>query len=332
MHLHSFTQEKGFTLTELLLVIVISAITMAATFSMYQSFMNGVSRESAVDDINSNVKSVFKIIEKDIMMAGYGMPQGTRVASHNTCSAGDESFCKDKGDRLFLADGWEILKDVTDNSEDDGKIIPMYMTFLANKKDSSAGGYSANLTGDVSSSDTTAGIASLDLNAGEETSADRDFSASGALIIGDNARAEGHRINTVSDPPDPATVTLLVKDPFSDSYLSAASSVVPAIAWYVRSDPPPNKTYSDGTPVYWLYKNEDKVMPYVDDFQVQYGYDANNNGLEWDDVVPPVVNPDGVVAFSFSHLKVLRVTMTIKSVVDGITKTTPYQTIIGMRN
>ncbi|MGD1075400.1 MAG: hypothetical protein ABR903_04900, partial [Thermodesulfovibrionales bacterium] len=53
-------------------------------------------------------------------------------------------------------------------------------------------------------------------------------------------------------------------------------SVVPAIAWYVRLDPN-NAKYPDGTPVYWLYRNQNRVIPYVDNFQVWYGYDAEPN-------------------------------------------------------
>jgi hypothetical protein len=84
-------------------------------------------------------------------------------------------------------------------------------------------------------------------------------------------------------------------------------------------------------------------MQYVDNFQVQYGYDAKSDGIQWADTVPPpnapidgtydswVPTPDGVT-YDFSFLKVIKIIVTIKSQIKGTTQTTPYQTILYIRN
>jgi prepilin-type N-terminal cleavage/methylation domain-containing protein len=346
---------NGFTILEVLIVMLISSVLMAAVLNSYITYINSVSKEMAQDKINAEVNSVFKILEKDIMMAGYGLPKGTRVASHNNCNAADETFCKANTDRLFLADGWELLTDITDNHEDDGQISATYMTYISDAKNCTVGGYRALLTADVTGGAFSLTVADLNINNGQESTAsppyDNDFKDGNAFIIGDSTNVEGHRIDTVS-----AGISLLANDQFSGTYLQAsAPSVVPATAWYLRNDPD-GKKYRDGSTVYWLYRNGDRVMPYVDNFKIQYGFDANNDGVQWADTVPPpatrirpstkpspdpgedpwiddgwVPTPDGQT-FDFAQLKVVKIILTIKSENKGVFQRTSYQTVIYIRN
>jgi hypothetical protein len=106
---------------------------------------------------------------------------------------------------------------------------------------------------------------------------------------------------------------------------------VPAIAWYVRQDPDSRK-YPDGTKIYWLYRNQNRVIPYVDDLQISYGYDAEPNdptkggiqSADWADVIPPPTNPDGASSFDFGYLKAVRITLKMKF----MDKKDPTKTII----
>lgn len=335
--------EAAFTLIETLIVILISSVLMGAVLSTFIQYVNTSSQQSAQDDINAEVGSLFKVIEKDVMMAGYGLPARTKIASHFNCNVGDQTFCVNNTDRLFIADGWQILKAVTDNNEDDGQIATNFMTFIANRKSSLAGGYSTQLKADNGTGDHAITVLALNINAGEELTVSAvDFIAGNALIIGDNTRIEGHTIKTVT-PPE--TIETETNDPLLNSWLSAADhTVVPAIVWYVRSDPD-GKTFSDGSPVNWLYRNGFKVLPNVSNFKVKYGYDAKNDGMQWSDTVPPTnngvvggtyddswaPNPDGV-AFVLSSLKAIQITLTVKSVYKTDVKSTSYQTVILLRN
>ena len=58
----------------------------------------------------------------------------------------------------------------------------------------------------------------------------------------------------------------------------SGSFAVPAVAWYIRKA-------DDG--VYWLYRNQNKILANVVDFQVAYGIDIDRDGLEWSGTVVP---------------------------------------------
>ena len=326
----------GFTLVEVIVAMLIASVLMGGVVSVFIKFVNSTSEQSSLDDINAEVSALFKVMEKDVMMAGYGVPSSTRVASQLNCSVSDQTFCLDNSDRLFLADGWGILKSITDNGEVDGQVASTYMTYLANKKSSSAGGYSTQLKADVAAGTTALSVLSFNVNASEELhSSATDFAIDSALIIGDGTRVEGHTLSAVTAPDSLRTPA---KDPLINSFVSASTNyVVPAAVWYVRSDPD-GKKYSNGDPVYWLYRNGYKVLPYVSNFKVLYGYDAKSDGLQqWSGTVPPAnadipTGVDGNAAFSLSYLKAIQITLTVKSVLKSGLTTTPYQTVILLRN
>jgi len=330
----------GFSLLELLIVLLVSSVLMGAAVTLFVTFVNTSAEQSIQDTISSEVSLVSKILEKELMLAGYGLPLSTRVASDNNCNVSDETFCVNGTDRLFIADGTQLLKDITDNNEDDGKIGDTEMTNIANAKNSAVGGYCTYLLADAVTGATSLSLQNLNVNLGQERAANpttNDFIENNALILGDNSQVEGHRIAAIG-----AAVSLMPLDSIVATlgYLSAAVPspvVVPASAWYVRNDPDGRK-YPDGTVVRWLYKNNYKVLPNVDNFQVQYGYDANNDGIQWADTVPPPVIaspngiPDDVTPFIFSYLKIIRITMTIKIVYKTKVKTTLYTKEILLKN
>ncbi|MFN3479296.1 MAG: PilW family protein [Thermodesulfovibrionales bacterium] len=314
--------SKGFTLIELMVVIGIFGIVLAAAFSAYVYFVNSTTRESELTMINSDVATVLKLLERDIQMAGFGLPVETRVASHNDCNAGNENFCKSGTDRLFVADGWEILRDFTDDQKDDG-LIPTsptdYYSRIANSKNDS-GGYRSPLSSPATSGTSQITVDTINIDSSDERSDPdqngKDIKDNKSLIISDGQNVEGHRIATMSGN----TINLLSNDYLIKNY-PQDSRVVPAIAWYVRKDST-GKKYPDGSDVYWLYRNENKVMPYVEDFQIRYGYGAFPNdplkgGIQendWSDKVPPDHNPDSVGLFDFRYLKALEITLKIKYV------------------
>jgi hypothetical protein len=76
---------------------------------------------------------------------------------------------------------------------------------------------------------------------------------------------------------------------------SCEGIVLPANVWYVR--------INGGT--YWLYRNEEKVIPNVEDFQVFVGYDLNGDGVVEDselkktDSLPGDAVPENLRFFLF---------------------------------
>ncbi len=348
--------EAGFTLIEMIIVVLIASVLMGVVMSTFIQYVNTSAQQSAQDDINAEVASLFKVIEKDVMMAGYGLPSRTRVASHFNCNVGDQTFCVNGTARLFISDGWQIIKAITDNGEDDGQIVTTpnnYLTYITVSKSSTAGGYGTTLKADILPGTNIITLLSLNINAGEEfTVTTTDFYKDSAFIIGDNTRVEGHTIKVVSPLDKVETVSF---DPVINPYqTSATHSVVPAHVWYVRNDPD-GKTFRDGSPVNWLYRNGFKVLPNVSNFNVKYGYDTKNDGIQWSDTVPPANNntdlvsgtydnwastppisgtPNGPdsIPYDFSGLKVIQITLTVKSMYKTEVKSFTYQTTILLRN
>ncbi|MBI4687381.1 MAG: type II secretion system protein [Nitrospirae bacterium] len=318
--------HSGFTLVELMVTIAIFSFVIAASYATYINFIHSTTRESQLTSINADAATTLKLLERDIKMAGFGLPQTTRAASHNNCNVSNEDFCKNNTDRIFMADGWEILRDFTLNKEDDGQIptSPDYYSKIANSK--ANGGYRAQLTSDASLSATSVAVDVLNIDSADERDDPDDDDGSPlvdikdnkSFIISDNIKVEGHRIGSLTG----TTINLLSNESLNNTYLAGNSSVAPALGWYVRKDSS-GKKYPNGDNIYWLYRNQNRVIPYVDNLQIQYGYDAFPNSttqggiqsVDWADTMPPPSGiPDGESLFQFNYLRAIKIILTIKVV------------------
>jgi type IV pilus assembly protein PilW len=70
--------NEGFTLTELLVAMVIAAVVMSAIYSAYLSQQKAYGVTEAVTDAQQNLRAAMYALESDIRMAGYD-PQGKKV-------------------------------------------------------------------------------------------------------------------------------------------------------------------------------------------------------------------------------------------------------------
>lgn len=362
----------GYSLVELMIVMAITVFVGAAAISTYRTFVSNSTRDLALNELNIDTKIALRLLENDIQIAGFGLPTASRVASDENCPYSETGsnagnlpfFCKQGSDRLFLSDGTQMLTDVTDNGENDGNIPSPpnstidYASLISQTKNASGtgnGGYQASLTNAANTGQTVLSINILNIDFGNENLSNgntpsNDFIANQALIITDSInQVEGHRIASITGT-GPATLTLvsgeLINAPNTGSY-AANSQVVPAVAWYVTQDPN-GLTYSDGTPMYWLYRNQNKVIPNVDNFQVTYGYYAAGGGIVWDNIgsanspltgsIPPttasnnILNPPFTLSYPNNQLKAIKITLTTKFVYRGNTQKTTYQTIVELRN
>ena len=274
--------KKGFSLVELMVTFVIVSVVIAGVVGGYYSFID-ISRETIKQtSVDANVKMALKLIQRDLNMAGYGLPPNrTRVASNDGSGMLDEPTdgvdynCDGDTldliniDRIFIADGWQILTDVTDNGEEDGNIMTSptdYFSIIANVREN--GGYFTSLTVPVTAGDSDLTVASVNINSGDEYQApDNDFTNNTAVNIygpdgGGTIHLEGRRITTITSPG--GIITLKTGETFVNGFTTADSVVVPGIAWYVE--------IKAGDNVPWLYRNENKIISYLVDLQFEYGY------------------------------------------------------------
>ena len=124
--------ENGFSLTELLVAMVISVIVMAAIYSAYVSQQKSYEITEAVSAVQQNLRASMYRMEREIRMAGYD-PDGTAsVGFHNITSSTDDNI--------------EISWDGADGSNPDGSGDPgehIYYKVEDNKlkRKIGAGGY-----------------------------------------------------------------------------------------------------------------------------------------------------------------------------------------------
>jgi len=346
-----FNSVSGFSLVELLVATAIIMITLlGVTASLHSITGRGAAgmRENKKD---AEIKDAFQLLQRDLNMAGFGLTVKTRIAEDSQYETAIESDftptydpngdgdyvdaitetnakydlnndgvidnAKMYRERLYIADGWTILKDVTDNNATDGNIVETptdYYYMIAKKKEE--GGYYATLHTDVSVNATSITVTSININTGDEITAGNDFKVDAAAIIygkdsSGSFKLEGINIKTI----DTKTLKFPPGETLSNSFKASDSVVVPAITWYVEK--------KSGDTTFWLYRNKDKVLPNVIGFQVSYGYDDENNGIQWFDNIPPQgpagakvdtldVNANGNIPTLLDDLRAVRLVISVK--------------------
>jgi prepilin-type N-terminal cleavage/methylation domain-containing protein len=285
--LHLKANDKGYTIVELLVVVIIMSLIIVVISNFLIDFTKHNNKQEIKSKAIEEVKEVFRIIEDDIRHAGFAYPGNNpninqsicRFFIDDNCSVSDETFCKANTDRLFIANGWKIIRDHTLDNCPDGYIDNLTYETLASSD------FYANITTYTSGSKMI-GVSSLDIDStcrriksstvlcGTSHAPDcKDIKARESIIIcgcsnssGQNSQ-EGRRIsNIVSN-----ALNFLLKES-SLNYDNCSNGVVlPAISWYVRKDSSSND--------FWLYRNQVKVLKHAKKFNVLAGYDNNNNGI-----------------------------------------------------
>jgi len=370
------SNPSGFSLVELMVATVIVMVTLAGVTASFNNFTGHSSTSLQDSEKNAIVKATFQLLKRDLNMAGFGLALQTRMAEDDqfeTAIESDFTSTYDSNtdgdsldniteadvtydlnndgdqldpvyrDRLYLANGWTILEDITDNHAYDGNIVETptdYYYLAANKKEN--GGYFARLTAPEIAGALTLTVDNLNINTGDEYPTGLpagnvvDFKADAAVIIcGQNAAAtfslEGLPVGSIAG----TTIDFLGAENLANSYVvngaDMDTEVVPAITWYVEQ--------KAGDAFHWLYRNQDKVMPGVIGFQVSYGYDNDNDGLQWFQTVPPT-GPAGTFVDSLDintntnlpaitrALKAVRLVLTLRNISTVSSMQTYEKTII----
>jgi len=235
--LHS---RSGFTLMELMIAVIITTVTLLGVTGTFRTFTRHSSTTFQENERNASVKATLQLLKRDLNMAGFGLAAETRIAELDQFeTAVENNFTNNYDfngdgdstdniteislnydlngdgtiaaagttpdpvmyrDRLFIADGWTILEDITDNGASDGTIVegpPIdYFYEVANKKEAckvdikETCGYDTSLSAAAALNDTSLQLTALNINTGFEFQApapdnhkgENDFTAGAALI------------------------------------------------------------------------------------------------------------------------------------------------------
>lgn len=305
--------NRGFTLIEMMISIVIILIMVLGVHRFFQNYIKISISEKRRAELYGDVKLTLSVIKQDVQMASFGMPPACRVASDN---AGGVVIDTALTDRLFLANGWEIIRDFTDNGYEDGTIADAkYANIAEEKGEANISGYSGGLAGTANKGAAAITLTNLNIDAGDGVTEDNDFKQGEALILYDNAGlvVEGHNIGDIA-----GNNINLAGESLANDYPIDSTLVVPAIDYYINN--------IDSR--YWLCRNGARVLKDVKDFQIRYGYDADRNrsisDSEWVDDLPGPFDSD--------LLRCIKVEMMVSFEQEGKTSQYNYEIIEEFRN
>jgi prepilin-type N-terminal cleavage/methylation domain-containing protein len=81
-------EERGFSLVELLIVIVITLIVTGAIYGLLATGQNAFRREPEISDRQQQIRIAMDLIQRDIATAGMGLPEWTQVFTDGLDSLG----------------------------------------------------------------------------------------------------------------------------------------------------------------------------------------------------------------------------------------------------
>jgi type IV pilus assembly protein PilW len=89
------SNQKGFTLVELLVAMAIAGIVMAAGYSMYISQQKAYQTTEEVTALQQNLRSAMYFIEHDMRMAGYNPTRSSQAFSFTDVASDRCTFLRD---------------------------------------------------------------------------------------------------------------------------------------------------------------------------------------------------------------------------------------------
>jgi len=307
--------KRGITLVEIMVSLLILSVFIVGIVAFYGRFITATSAERRRAEENTNIALTLTIIDRDIKMAGFATPDIIKVASEDGTGLNGT-------DRLFIADGWEMMRDFTDNGDDDGVIpqepIDIYSTITTKAKE---GGYFGATIQNAGTGNTSIVIQDTDIN----STGDGDIKENSSIIIqamiggAPNGLPEGYRTTNIAPLVPPPGFRINLRENLRREYLMN-SMVVPSFCYYIQRD-------NEG---FWLFRNNIRVLPDVRGFQVEYGYDGNNDRIleanEWVNRLPPAYtnNPN--------RLRAIRVSLGVRSRFGNREKVSTHTITSDLRN
>lgn len=253
------TRRAGFTLLELMISVSILGIIVVGVFSsLTRQHKTSIVTESIVE-VQNNVRAIASLIEREVRMGGYMVPDAVSVCGVDSTTGGDE---------LFISESEPIVPD-------DARAGDMGARLLAGSGTWSNPTLNAALTLnlDDETSDLDGDGTLFYDNDGNGTN-DADFRIGGGFILADVANPNR---GTICGRVTAASATQLTLVPTSGALTTPLAAtdaeeeivIVPA-AWYALST-------VGGTGR--LERNGELLAQGVDDFQVSYFFDDNDDGI-----------------------------------------------------
>lgn len=260
-------RNAGFTLVELMVAAAVMVVVMVYLLSSFSSQQRAYSVVDQVVETQQNLRAVADLVEREIRVAGFLVPETAAVCGDDNNSAPDEFFVSDAGP----------LDPAVVQSARLGAVI--------------TGGYnttsmSQNWTLDPNTVDLD-GDGSFFYDNDANGLNDSDFLRGGGFILVDRANpGRGTACGVVSDErPNTFSVDFSSAPIPGPTPANEELVVVPAHHYRVQS--PANQPMR-------LERNGDLLALDVEDFQVSYFFDVDGDGLI--DAVNPANENPGTVA------------------------------------
>ena len=261
--------RAGFTLLELMISLSIFAIIVAGVFeSLTRQHKTSIVTENVVE-VQNNVRAIASLMEREIRMAGYMVPDAVGVCGLDSKTGGDE---------LFVSENEPIVPDDARAGDMGARLAtgsPAWSNPTINASNPSASS-AITLALDSTTTDLDDDHTLFYDNDNNGTT-DADFRDGGGFILADKANpARGTICGTVTS----ASTTQLILVPMAGALDALVSSdaeeeivIVPAAHYAIEKDA------VSGLETGRLMRNGDLLAKSVDDFQVSYYFDVDDDGV-----------------------------------------------------
>jgi prepilin-type N-terminal cleavage/methylation domain-containing protein len=257
-------RRRGFTLLELMISVSILGIVVAGVFeSLTRQHRTSIVTEDVVE-VQNNVRAIASLMEREIRMSGYMVPDAASVCGLDSTTGGDE---------LFLSENEPIVPDDA-RAGDMGARLTAGSVWSNPTITASNPTASTPVTLNLDSTTTDLdGDGTLFYDNDGDGDGDADFRVGGAFILGDAANP---RRGTLCGRVTAASTTQITIVPMAGALAALAGSdaeediaIVPAARYWLDT--------STGTGR--LERNGDLLAEGVDDFQVSYYFDVDDDGV-----------------------------------------------------
>lgn len=281
------SRRAAFTLLELMISVSIFAIVVAAVFeSLTQQHKTSIVTENVVEAQN-NVRAIASLMEREIRMAGYMVPDAVGVCGLDSTTSGDE---------LFVSENEPIVPDDARAGDMGARLAAGAGAWSNPAINTSAPASSSAIT--LSISATTSDLdddGTLFYDNDNNGTTDADFRVGGGFILADKANPQR---GTLCGTVNAASTTQLVLVPMAGGLDTIGGSdaeeeivIVPAAHYAIERD-------ASGAETGRLLRNGDLLAQGVDDFQVSYFFDVDDDGVV--DATADVTG-DGVVDAGYTE-------------------------------
>ncbi len=247
----------GFTLVELMLAVsLLSVVVIGVLESLTRQHKSSIVTESVVE-VQQNVRAISYLIEREIRMAGFMVPNAVSICGIDSTVGSDQ---------LFISETEPIVPDDVQAGNMGARVLSAWPT---------GNGWPSvfNLTVDPFTSDIDRDGAWFYDN-DNDGAAEVDFRVGGGFILGDMANPQRGTVCGVVDAATPTQIritqtggNLIARVPNVDAEEEIV--IVPAAHYAI------NGAFATGR----LERNGDLLAQGVDDFQISFFYDIDDDGV-----------------------------------------------------